>query len=185
MASSIANTIVDKAVSIGLNVAFLTETLGDGNCFYRSVVEALSFSEQPYYGSHENLRHEIVSYVDQNRHEDFVTLWENTILNEDLNTVISKQYQLGTYANELFIRATAIQLNIVILCTKENSSMEYPYETFWPSPFNSVGLELDSFKGLSIIIGHANSHFQSLYFIDSIPLYISCLLYTSPSPRDS
>ena len=108
-------TIVDKARSIGLDVAALKPTLGDGNCFYHAVIEALSRTDRPYHGDHINLRYEVVLFVEQNQNQDFVTLWQSTILNEDLDSVIARQYLSGTYASELFIRACAIKLNIAIL----------------------------------------------------------------------
>ncbi|MEO0388928.1 MAG: L-glutamate gamma-semialdehyde dehydrogenase, partial [Pseudomonadota bacterium] len=64
--------MVRKARSIGLNVSAFCEALGDCNCLYRAVVEALSITQTPYLGNHHHLRQEIVSYVDQNRHLDFV-----------------------------------------------------------------------------------------------------------------
>ena len=39
--SSLAASILDNALSIGLNVTYDTETLGDGNCFYHAVAECL------------------------------------------------------------------------------------------------------------------------------------------------
>ena len=68
-----------KARSIGLNVAPVCPTLGDGNCLYRAIVESLSVSQSPYWGNYGDLRNEIVSYVDHNRHLDFVAIFSDTL----------------------------------------------------------------------------------------------------------
>ena len=71
--------MVQKARSIGLNVAPVCPTLGDGNCLYRAIVESLSVSQSPYWGNYGDLRNEIVSYVDHNRHLDFVATFSDTL----------------------------------------------------------------------------------------------------------
>ena len=40
-ATRMANRIVEKANSIGLRVTYDVPTMGDGNCFYRAVLEQL------------------------------------------------------------------------------------------------------------------------------------------------
>ena len=167
-------TMVRKARSIGLNVAAVCPTLGDGNCFYRAVVESLFTTRTPYQGNHINLRSEIVSFVDHNRHLEFVRNWELTIdreLDGDLESVLRCQYRNGEYTSELFLLATAIKLNIIILCTKYDCTADFQYEIFWPANINfTTGLSsaemIRNFPGTTIIISHKRNHFQSLYFLD-------------------
>ena len=161
------NFIVSKARSIGLNVSAIEATMGDGNCFYRAVIESLSLTTRPYLGNHVSLRNEVVSFVNQNKNAEFVISWLETFAEIDpstLNDNIADQFRNGVYTDELFIRATAIYLNIVILCTKSNSTLAYPYEIF-----QAVDVSFEdrfAFPGTYIIIGHRNLHFQSLYFLD-------------------
>lgn len=72
-----------------------------------------SLTDQPYQGNHLDHRSEVTLFVDQNREQDFVTLWQNTIINENLDSVIASQYLSGIYASQLFIRACGIKLNIL------------------------------------------------------------------------
>ena len=143
-------------------------TPGDGNCFYHAVIEALSVTNKPYVGNHKQSRTEIVSFVDNNRGLDFIQNWERTILDEKLCDVIAQQYQSGTFANELFIRATAIKLQLAILCTKEDSTEQYPYDIFLPTT-HLENMDMSSFLGTFIILGHRRLHFQSLRFKGDLP----------------
>ena len=109
--------ILDKALSLSLNVSALTPIPGDGNCFYHSVIDALSTTGTPYNGTHLDLRRQAVSFVDKNRHLEFVQRRVDTTIEEDLSHEINRQYQHCTYVNELFVRATAITLNVAISST--------------------------------------------------------------------
>ena len=73
------------------------------------------------------------------------------------------------YATELFIRATAILLQKVIIVTKANSTCDYPYEVFWPCLSSSADNDLHSYGGPFIMLGHASQHFQALFFNTNAP----------------
>ena len=95
-----------KAMFIALKVAPVCPTLGDGNCLYRTIVESALSVSQTYWGNHSDLRNEIVSYVDHNRHLDFVATFSDTLNivkdGEDiasLDTVIRRQYRNGEYVH--------------------------------------------------------------------------------------
>ena len=64
---STANKICSKAREIGLNVYFEYETPADGNCFYHSVIEGLTFNARDgalgYEGTHDDLRKDTVKYT--------------------------------------------------------------------------------------------------------------------------
>lgn len=162
--------IVAKARSIGLDVEALTPTPGDGNCFYYSVIQTLSITNRPYHGNFNDLRQEIVYFVDSHRETELVQSFLDFFTPEeivDLDSIIKRQYQPGTYANELFIQATAVKLNILLLVTKQDSSALYPFSKFWPTEYRADdNATVSSFTGTKVIIGHANDHFQSLKFIE-------------------
>ena len=53
--------------------------------------------------------------------------------NRDISTLIHEQYFPGIHASELFVRATAMYLNIAILVVMENSTAQWPYDIYWPN----------------------------------------------------
>ena len=120
------------------NVAPVCPTLGDGNCLYRAIVESLSVSQSPYWGNYGDLRNEIVSYVDHNRHLDFVATFSDTLnIVEDgedivsLDTVIRRQYCNGEYGLELFILAAAQKLdNYIYLFSFEQKKNLFEEKVF-------------------------------------------------------
>ena len=135
--------ISNKALSIYLNVSALRPTSGDGNCFYQSIIDALSETDTPYHGNHIDLWMVAVSYIVANLDLDHVQNWRLTI-DADFSAVIQRQCRPGSYANELFIRATAIILNTAILFTKDDSTLAYPFDCFLLSP-NEI--EISTFHG--------------------------------------
>ena len=186
---SLSQQIVSKARSIGLNVDPVIETPGDGNCFYHAVIQTLSLTNRPYAKNVDELRYDVVSYVDFNRNNEIVISYLESFLNPvgiDLENIIQAQYRRGTYADELFFQAAAEKLNILILITKADSTAAYPYTKFWPLNYRSTNIQVSQFTGTKILLGHCNEHFQSLrlknledhinihqHFLDEIPLKIN------------
>lgn len=161
---AVAQNIVLKAQSIGLNVVFERPTIGDGNCFYHAVVECAK-KNGTFYGSHKDLRFAAADFVSKHRNDDFVVNWEETHINENADESIVRQFLLGVHVTELFIHATAMLLDTVIIITKADSTSEYPYCIFWPS-LSSLGVtpQLKEYTGRYILLGHSMEHFQSLFF---------------------
>lgn len=158
---SLLETILSKAMSVGLNVDSVTPTPVNGDCFYNAVIESLSLTNRPYLGAVHVLRYEVVSYVDRNRNSDMVETYLGSIVDSevtDIENIIQIQYCCGRPVIELFLKAAAEQLNIIILITNENSSTSYPYIEFWPRGY--IHCSRSSFT--TILLGHFNGHFQSL-----------------------
>ena len=116
-----ADWLVEKAASIGINVSYDMPTAGDGNCFYHAIIECLEkkgIVREDINGNSMVLRHNVVEFVHRNR--DYVTTFYDPEAedNRDISTLINEQYFPGIHASELFVRATAMYLNIAILAVE-------------------------------------------------------------------
>ena len=129
--SESAQAICDQAVYNGLRAWYRIPTLGDGNWFYRAVIDCYDYK----YGSlplginmsHSILREKVCDYTHQHLNSSFVTAWENSLtgveeFNHSMTTKINIQRQNGDFADELFIMSTARLLNIAIMCVDETNS---------------------------------------------------------------
>ena len=122
-------------------------------------------------GDFNDLRQEIVSYVDTNRQSECVVSYHNSFTIEeratlDLDGLIRRHYVPGDYANELFFQATVEKLDILLLITNQHSTNLFPFLKFWPHRYrNDDTVTVSSFSGTKILIGHANLHFQSLKYV--------------------
>ena len=93
-----------------------------------------------------------INFIALHRDSNFVQNWmeiEKGITGKDvdLNTVLQNQTSPKMYASELFIRATAIVLNIAIVVTTSESSAICPYRVFWPWGETPIGLSINGFLG--------------------------------------
>ena len=186
---SAADRIVNNARRIGLNVSYDEPTLGDGNCFYRAVVQQLRIPEirnfvhpNLIFTDHDQLRLAVVKYIRQNSSSQLFQnyryvescqqgnmTWEQLLTSQERSTV---------YAEEMFIRATAMMLNLNILVTSETHSRSVPYNLISCSPDESHNISgerqitqmLTDGKetGVLIRLGRINeNHFQSLLINDT------------------
>ena len=196
--SSICTTgqqIVLNARRIGLNVTSSYDTPGDGNCFYRAVIEQLKDRNDlgdvslllSQYPNHQVLRFEVVDFVRflsvyQNIPyvNNYKFLYEQNILQipgtSHLNWegFLDQQSHNSIYATELFIKATAVLLDIDIFVTSENCNENQPFNRisrFWNNDDPNIHQEYQSNKYL--LLGNLNSdHFQSLIPVNEC-LYIN------------
>ena len=163
-----------------------------------------------YKGSYASLRIDTVQYVMDHKSSEFVSTWveQNLLIDvdilkvqpeyvdKDLGTIVKsenirkidkledilcRQRIPGTFALELFIRAAAIFLQTAIVFTKETSTIVYPYDVFWPWEVVPVDQSLQNYDGPYILIGHANNHFQSLYFNGLPPWKLISICQNNPS----
>ena len=131
--SSMANIIVQNAREIGLDVSADEITPCDGNCFYHAIVQqvhrpVIRDEVTSLLTSHSELRGIVCQYIrlHQNAIEyirNYRTLYNQT-LHVDHNHItwsdfINEQSCNGTYATELFIKATAVMIGIDIHITSE------------------------------------------------------------------
>ena len=174
--TAMADTIVNNARRIGLNVDADEITPGDGNCFYHAVVQQLHRSEirsnilnlDPL-PSHLTLRRTICQFIQQNQNDvtyinDYQTHYNN-VLYQDYNmswdSFISEQSNSGVYATELFIKTTAVLLGMNIHITSEHCTPEHPYNII-TSSWNDDDQERTSSSNAILIGNISGIHFQSL-----------------------
>ena len=71
-ATRMANDIVEKANSISLRITYDVPTMGDGNCFYRAVLQRMkhrddikdhSRQSNKYFSNYRELRVSVVNFV--------------------------------------------------------------------------------------------------------------------------
>ena len=129
-AMSAAQRICRKANDIGLFVRYDRITPADGNCFYHAVLEGLQHILHDYRGSHFSLRKEVVQFVLDNQERGFVTAWLAQNPGFNITHIANRQRFFGVFGNELFIRATAMYLNIAIVFTKATSTHDFRYDVF-------------------------------------------------------
>ena len=176
----LADVILQKAISIGLQVTYHQLTPGDGNCLYHAILEAMSSKHiNEVFSCPLKLRQDTVAHVQnawsfEGKHPSFLINWLNLQLNEDKNhhhfmNLCEAQKLSGTYGNELFIAGAARLLQIAIAVTSSGNNPTWPYTIFWPDDNVNSQRSLDSCP--FILLGHCDSsvgpeHFQSLIFIN-------------------
>ena len=192
---SVGQRVVSNARCVGLNVYMCYDTPGDGNCFYRAIIEQLrdraDLGDVSHlliqYPDHDVLRSEVVEFVRflsmyQNIPyvNDYKFLYEQNILqipgttNLDWQGFLDQQSQNSIYATELFIQATAALLDIDIYVTNENCTENQPFNKifrFW----NNDNLPNQNCQSNDkyLLLGNINSdHFQSLIPVNGC-LYIN------------
>ena len=185
--SSMADIIVQNARGIGLDVCADEITPGDGNYFYHAIVQQV---HRPVIRdevtsllttSHSELRGMVCQYIWLHQNEieyirDYRTLYNQT-LHVDHNHItwsdfINEQSYNGTYATELFIKATAVMIGIDIhiiseLCTREHQFNIITAVWDGTPTFNSPPLMIGNISGV---------HFQSLLPTEVAPTMGSHLL---------
>ena len=133
----LATRIVNHAKQIGLNVCYVQETPGDGNCMYHSIIQSLNNYGLSYAGGHIKLRNDVVNTVITNANNSLIYDWiqvervDNPHFN--LQKKCDDQRSIGIYGDELFLRGASILLQIPILVT-DNSlcNRDRKYTIFWP-----------------------------------------------------
>ena len=145
-ASISAHQVVRNAIRAGLNVTYDCPTIGDGNCWYRSVIQQMKRPEirallRPdlIFSDHGKLRLAVVDFIRQNQKSvipiiNFRTLYEtegNDLRIENNNRTwhefLNHQERDTVFATELFIQATAVFLGIDICVTSETCTPNLPY----------------------------------------------------------
>ena len=166
--------IVRNARRIGLDVQINMVTAGDGNCWYRSVIQQMTRPEilallepNKIYLDHHALRLAIVNFVrEQEPNSPFIqnyhVFYDQTLCKEynnmSWNEFLSDQEQNRVYCTELFTHATAVFLSIDILVTSETSPVAHPYTRLCRS-FE----ETEFLSPCPMLIGNiGQNHFQSL-----------------------
>ena len=173
MANTMADTIVANAARIGLFVSCDFPTPGDGNYFYHAVIQQLACPEvQPTTPeisqiTHSELRGTVCQYIQQHQeHIEYIQQYRamyNATLNEEHHRMswdefINEQNMVGTFATELFIKATAVIVGVDIHITSEHCNRESPFNIItssWNDTYSSSSPPL--------LIGNLSGlHFQSL-----------------------
>ena len=141
MKCPIADIIQGHANQNGLNVTYDVPTTGDGNCWYRAIVQQIqhrpevksTVHSQFHTINHELLRLAVVYFVQHNQISNacisrYRALKQYTV--HGYNTweeFLSKQATNGVYATALFCMATAVLLQINIHVTSEQCTRAQPY----------------------------------------------------------
>ena len=136
-----------------------SETLGDGNCFYRAVIDYLALGvEGLTSGSHLELRRTVVADVEKEFKKDpqseemqqFVAAFKPDSNASTFSEAIEKQKLDGTFATFEFICYTAatMETSILVLKIEEDGSVR---EEFIPSKLNTAS---DGDINRPIIIAH-------------------------------
>ena len=129
-----ANRIVEKANSIGLRVTYDVPTMGDGNCFYRAVLEQMKnradikdyFKQSnKHFSNYHELRVSVVNFVRLNYtlNNEYIqcykSLYEASIHLENRNMnwlqFLHNQEKDGAYATELFIKQLLFFLELIFV----------------------------------------------------------------------
>ena len=184
-ATRMANRIVEKANSIGLRVTYGVPTMGDGNCFYRAVLDQMKNRDDikdyfrqsnKYFSNYHELRVSVVNFVRLNYTlnneyiQGYKSLYEASIHLENSNMnwlqFLHNQEKDGVYATELFIKATAVFLGIDIRVTSERCTLSNPFNV-WSRFWDHHDGANNCFNGnVCMLLGNIdNVHFQSLIYI--------------------
>lgn len=175
--SNSAQEIVYNASLIGLDVFYISLTVGDGNCFYRSVVEqlrdrtdiGLSLLSRRF-SDHFYLRQAVVEFVQNNHDWQYLTLYKTYFENKTIiepgsegltwAQFLERQKCNSVYACECFIKATAVLIQIEIRVTAENNTAEGPYNIITKHMEENTRRSPDA---RYLLLGSINrNHFQSL-----------------------
>ena len=159
-----AEMIQHNARNIGLNTQLDNLTEGFGNCFYHGCTQQLRRIKNKSLDYHQ-LRRNVAQYVYNNRGNAFCKKFQmqEKMSDQHFLNYILDQGQNGTYAETLFITATASYLDTDIRITSSNSNSNRPFYTIHKSNFMGLSnSENDSY----IFLGHAGEHFQSLILQD-------------------
>ena len=183
----LCDTILAQARSIGLHHLVADElTISDGNCFYHAIVQQLNRPEiqerlPPNFQSitdYDRLRKDVVNFVREN--VNTIPLFERfchfgysslEVAGRTWDQMLSTQERSTEYAEELFIRATAIMLNIPILITSDRNTEQDPYTYISNSPEDQVDANnrqlvqdlINNESAVYLCLGSQHArHFQSL-----------------------
>ena len=117
-------------------------TPGNGNCFYHAVIQQLHRPEIDIYLTHgfiqlnhELLRRSVCTSVHEGESsityiQEYKKIYQS-VLSSDFDNMsweafVKQQSRIGTYATELFIKATAVYIGVDVLITSENCTEEQP-----------------------------------------------------------
>ena len=131
-----ATQIVSNARSAGFDVAYDFPTLGDGNCFYRAVIQQMHDSYK--------LRIAVVNYVLRESYKQNIYIqqykdhYEEILHAENGNMswlqFLHHQANNAVYVTELFVKGTAVFLWIDIHINTLGCNSSHPYS----HPYNVV-----------------------------------------------
>ena len=186
---------------IGLNnLTFDRPTAGDGNCFYRAIIQQLQRPEilqhmptHLRFQDHDVLRVAVVNFVRENCNceifQNYREAYKVTHSNLTFDQILNRQQQSSTYAHELFIHATAFMLNLPILVTSEKNTAVKPYQLIRCSAGEADDASTEILQMLTneqdgtsffLRIGSIDSnHFQSLILSNTVATTNTTL--TSPT----
>ena len=177
--------VLATAHSFRLNVFCLSETPGDGNCFYRAIIEQIRDRSdlgdmtrlRLRFSNHHILRQSVVEFVRSQSELDqppyyvshYKTLFEGGVLDIPgargftWDELLNQQARDTIYATELFIKATAVMLGKDICVNSPSCDINSPFNRI--SCFWDRQLQFDANMTLSaylLLASVNNNHFQSL-----------------------
>ena len=171
----VAEQIVRRAAEIGLALTYDRPTVGDGNCFYHSVVHQMqrpeisrTLQQDRIYDNHYLLRLATVQHLRQSLFDNvpeviaFKQLYESVLCNDHNMTweqFLTNQERNSVFVEDIFIMSCASLINTDIWVTSERCSQVDPYNVI--TPYWNIGRNCISAN--PIILGsYQNLHFQSL-----------------------
>jgi hypothetical protein len=137
--------ILESVNSLDLPYTVEQETSGDGNCFFRALIQALHADNDFQFRDHLHLRTQLVSFMRNNaalqRIEVFRTgvlayVRQHKFVNESnlvaWHRLLDHMGQSGVWAEDIFIVCSAFFLKRVIKITSSAQSQRHPWLTFTP-----------------------------------------------------
>ena len=156
MSGSSAAAMTNRARECGLDVFYCNPTLGDGNCWYRAIVEQIHrksvynrISEGLRFTDVGLLRVQVLNYIRMNEKEfEFIREfrgvsypqekdWQNFLSNQATNTV---------YVEHLAILCTAYFLGVEICATTETCHKERPHFSYNRNSHSEISLWVANYQ---------------------------------------
>ena len=167
--SNLTQSIQNGISALGIPYCVDNETIGDGNCFFRAVLQQLHRGDNFQYQSHRELRMKVVDYVERDiqlQHNDvFQTGKQQYIIERKYGNESNEQaWQrlliemrcCGKWADDIFILCTALFLQQNIKVTSCLQNKLHPWTTFYGSS------SMNSWKPPLTLGMIPNVHFQSI-----------------------
>ena len=152
-------------------------TAGDGNCFFRAIIQCMRDHNDQTFNDHMHVRKELVHFIATNRllqqNEQFRVARlhmisqkrkENEMPGMTWTRILFDMSQNGTWAEDLFITCTAQFLHRDIKITSCQQSRQFPWLTFkpivqplvWKPPLTLAMIPQVHFQCLSRSLGNTN-----------------------------
>jgi hypothetical protein len=128
---------------LGLPYVIDTITMGDGNCFFRALIQQLDHFRANSFGSHGNLRQALIDFVCTNEslqdNEVFLAAKENYVQNRKTEDESNSEAWIrlagemlidGKWADDIFILCASVFLGRYIYITSNQQSITHPWARF-------------------------------------------------------